>query len=336
MNFIKRCSIILLFAAASCGDDPVQNNQPVDTSGDIFYLKLNDLGGIFTADTYSINSDGTDNKLFNDSLVVTSASYNGKVALVHIGGGFYYDNLYVANVATKKLTHISSVNYYPVYFALSPRGDKVLFTTDAGNFLCVVNSDGTNFIVISTGISDEYAPQFSPDGDHIAYFESIPSVSTNLYIIKSDGTGKALIKDSVHTQYGSALDWSPDGNKIVFDNIDPFPSGICIINTDGTGYRRVAEGTTPDWSPDGTKICFLKYVNGATDVLSINPDGSGEINLTNTSAEYEGYCYWSPDSRKILYYHSNDNIPSDLRMYDFNSMSSGVLVDSATAGFWKY
>lgn len=337
LNNIKSYSLIILILFCSCSENPVEPAGGSLGGGDIFYLKLLQPSQSLLSATYSINADGTNNKLFRDSMWVTSTSYHGKIALALLDSGLYFGKMYVLNTDGTNMIQIPRNNMYPVYYILSPRGDKVLFTSDAGNYMCVVNSDGTNFMQLSNGITGtEIVPQFSPDGNFIAYFESTPGSSTGLYIINTNGTGKILIKDSITYNYGATLAWSPDGNKIVFENNDPFPTDICTINKDGSGYIRLTDGTNPSWSPDGTKICFMNYINQATDLLLMNADGSNKLTITNTTSQYENSARWSPDSKKILYSNQPGFNITNLRMYDLISLSTRVLADSAAGGFWKY
>ncbi|MEO8211060.1 MAG: DUF5050 domain-containing protein [bacterium] len=336
-NLTKRYLFLILIFLSSCSENTIINDGNTNSSKDIFYLKFLQAGQFFSLETYSITSDGTNNKLFIDSLFVTSTSYYGKVTLGRIAGGFfYYEKLYVINTDGTNMIQIPRNDLFPVYFILSPRGDKVLFTTAQGNYLCVINSDGTNFLQLSDRNSGEIIPQFSPDGNSIAFMEFIPSVSKGLHVINTDGTNKTLVKDSISKSYGATLDWSPDGNKIVFENNDPFPTRICTINKDGSGYTILTEGTNPSWSPDGSKICFLNYINQATELLLMNADGSNQKNISNTNLQYENSPRWSPDSKQILFSYQQNSNDLKLKIYDLISMETRLLADSATSGFWTY
>lgn len=335
-NLSKYTFILFLFVMlSSCSDDPVNLNNNNNTPGDIFYVRS--LSNFTFFATYSIKADGSDSKVFKDSMLVTSIPYSEKVTLGRLDIGLFYNRMYVVNTDGSNMVSIPRNNYYPIYLALSPRADKVLFTSDAGNYLVVADVNGTNLLQISDGIrGTEYIPKFSPDGNYIAYFEAPPSLTTGFYIIRSDGTGKTLIKDNILYDIGATLDWSPDGNRIVFQSSENFPPEICVINVDGTGFRALTDGENPAWSPDGSKIAFLKNINnGVRDIFIINPDGSDEINLTNTPNEHDGPPCWSPDSKKILY-HIQVSYPGSLRLFDLSSMNSTVLKDSASSmGFWK-
>jgi len=65
--------------------------------------------------------------------------------------------------------------------------------------------------------------------------------------------------------------WSKTGNMIVFfrvtaftDNVETWNTAICIINADGTGFKKITSGFftdyNPTWTRDGTnRIIFSRY-----------------------------------------------------------------------------
>jgi dipeptidyl aminopeptidase/acylaminoacyl peptidase len=58
--------------------------------------------------------------------------------------------------------------------------------------------------------------------------------------------------------------WSPDGEQIAFTRWRE-PRGVWVINSDGTGERRVFdwdEARWPSWSPDGEQILFSRQHGG--------------------------------------------------------------------------
>lgn len=336
-------SITLLFICLisfySCGDDIINNNGGNPTADfDIYVTKFN--GALLRVETYVVKSDGTNLSLLNDSLGVTSHSFNNKLTFAGIDTtGYYLNPLYTANSDGTNIVKISFGSYYPVYFILSPAGDKVLYTTDEGNFLVLANVDGTGMIQISDGIrGTEQVPKFSPDGKLIAFFEAPQNLETGLYIVNTDGTGKKMLMDSIYYSANYTLDWSPDGTKIMFQyNKNNLNSPrVCSIDTSGLNLVELAEGINPSYSLNGTKICFKKNVNqGIFDLFVVNADGSSVINITNTLNLNEAGGYWSFNSEQILYSELSGGSQS-LRIYDINSQSSTLLINQSVWGYWKY
>ncbi len=319
--------IILLLSIASCSDDTVVNNSSI-SFGEIFYQKYYHPHQSLNSATYKIDINKRNGKLLCDSLKITSTSYKGKVAVAEEPSTSIYSKLYVMKTDGSNKIEIPQNNIYPNYFILSPTANKVLFTTVAGYYLYVANSDGTNVFQMADSIS-AYVPKFSPDGRYIAYVEF--NSSQNFYIIKTDGSGKTLVTNSIDII--KSLDWSPDGNKFVIQHSDVMPT-IYIINKDGSDYKFISEGSEPSWSPDGTKICFSKRTNQfSADIFYMNADGSDPVNITNTNSKYENSPRWSPDS-KVISYSIYDDL--EVRVYNIYSGETKILADSASSAFWKY
>ena len=184
----------------------------------------------------------------------------------------------------------------------SPDGSRLAFQTF--NEIKIINADGTGLLKLVDDVSERNRGiTWSPNGSQIAYIGSGPSEDTlhTIHIANVDGSGSYQLPGSPTLL--SAVDWSPDGTKLVYSNF----MELSVINTDGTGKQQLTtvqqtqSGSTADvdprWSPDGTKIVFTRYrdtVFGSTYVM--NADGSNQRKLFN----FDSYTpYWSPDGLSI-------------------------------------
>lgn len=130
----------------------------------------------------------------------------------------------------------------------------------------------------------------------------------NIYVMNDDGSNKRLIvsRESIPNLGGGSNRMpaiSPDGTKVAFsrwvDNTYYFD--IFVVNTDGTGLRRVTQNQNldfyPSWSPDGSKLVFTV----GQDIMTVNADGTGQSVLFHTQGGELQNPNWSPDSSKILF-----------------------------------
>jgi TolB protein len=169
--------------------------------------------------------------------------------------------------------------------------------SDSGFDLYSMNPDGTRVRALMDNLSEDRAPQWSPDGQKIA-FESHRSGFYQVWVVNADGTSPTNISQS-STDEGEPA-WSPDGTKIAFIENAVSASTLRVMNADGTGKTQVSSGpnyeSAPSWSPDGTRIAFRK----AAGLYTIRPDGS-DLTLVTTGGDLNTHPDWSPDGSTIIF-----------------------------------
>lgn len=150
----------------------------------------------------------------------------------------------------------------------------------------------------------------------------IESIGANIFTINADGTNLKQLTDTPYGNY--PFDWSPDGQKIVFQSSrdrHPYNSPeIYTMNADGSDQKNItnARGSDydPAWSPDGSKIAFVSNRNELPWQLYImNPDGSNVTHLTWTDFS----CFlpvWSPDGKKIAFFCGSSYNGAEIYIYD--------------------
>lgn len=154
-------------------------------------------------------------------------------------------------------------------------------------------------------------------GGRVAFSRYVCGEGFRFYTVNADGSGFAQTDVDLNTAF-----WSPDGSRVAFTRREGFNQGLFVMNADGSGLRRLAEGParlyllsrsvphlrsdyTP-WSPDGRRIMF--YSDTTPGVYSmewscnpsvINVDGSGLRPLADGfCGEFNG---WSPDGERLAF-----------------------------------
>lgn len=197
-------------------------------------------------------------------------------------------DIYVADlngVVKRKLTNHAG---YDAEATVSPKGDKIVFTSDrSGDLeLYIMNIDGSGVKQITFGLGYDGGAFFSPDGKKLVFRASRPQTpeavaeykqllseglvaptNMEIYTCNVDGSDLKQI-----TQLGKA-NWAPffhpSGKKIIFSSNHASTRGynfqLYMINTDGSGLEQITSNSNfnafPMFSPDGKKLVFSSNRN---------------------------------------------------------------------------
>jgi len=196
------------------------------------------------------------------------------------------EGLYIANADGGGVTgpHIVGpgvccMNWSPdgnwIVYANSPRPNR------PGGPIAIVKMDGTFKTIVNLGV-DGNGPAFSPDGKQVVFSGCLPNTNTcGLMIVPTSGGAPRLIT----TDNGGNADWSPRGDKIVYQASDGAGhTQVFVVNPDGSGKRQLTRGTSNDgqpvWSRDGSAIFWRSDQNGAAWAIYVmNADGSSPRKL---------------------------------------------------------
>lgn len=202
-----------------------------------------------------------------------------------------YD-IFVSDLNGKVLRQLTTGAGYDAEATVSPKGDKIVFTSDrSGDLeLWTMDIDGKNQKQITFGLGYDGGAFFSPDGKKLVFRASRPQTDaekaeyidllkkglvapTNmeLYTCNVDGSDLKQI-----THLGKA-NWAPfyhpSGKKIIFSSNHHSTRGydfqLWMINTDGTGLEQITSESVfnafPMFSPDGKHLIFSSNrKNGGT------------------------------------------------------------------------
>lgn len=233
------------------------------------------------------------------------------------GNPFY--QIFVLDLATKKLTRVSPGVGRTTCGYFRPDGQKIIFASSHGDpdakkhQQAEIAQRAEN---AKKGIRRPYSWDFDP---HMKIYEANP-----------DGTDlKCLTPDArVYTAEGS---YSADGKKIVYSAGTAGNVQLFTMNADGTGAKQLTNAPNcynggPFFSPDGTRVVFRadRKEKDRLQLYVINSDGTGEKALTKDDKWVFWAPFWFKDGKHIIYTaadHSNDLVRPN---YDLYWMDTGT------------
>jgi Tol biopolymer transport system component len=199
-----------------------------------------------------------------------------------------YD-IYVADLKGKNTKRLTNSPGYDAEAVLSPKGDKILFTSDrSGDLeLWTMNLDGSNPKQITNALGYDGGAFFSKDGTKIVYRASRPKTDAEIKEYKD------LLKEGL---------------------VAPVAMEIFVCNADGSNVHQVTNLGKANWAPffhpDGKRIMFSSNHQSKRGydfhLYLINEDGTGLEQIT-TESIFNSFAMFSPDGKKIAFSSNRNN-----------------------------
>ena len=191
--------------------------------------------------------------------------------------------IYTADLKGNIRKQLTANNFYDAEATISPKGDRMIFTSDRNGDLelYTMNLDGSDVKQITNTLGYDGGAWFSPDGKKIVWRASRPTTDEavkeyksllaqglvaptkmEVFVANSDGSDVHQITDKPGANW--APSFTPDGQHIIFssnyEHEKGFPFNLYLINIDGAGLEKISYSNTFDafamFSPDGKKLVF--------------------------------------------------------------------------------
>jgi Tol biopolymer transport system component len=146
-------------------------------------------------------------------------------------------------------------------------------------------------------------PRWSPDGKQIAFNAILPGAVWNIYVVPSEGGTPQRILPSEESQMD--VNWSPDGNSLVFgaSNVPNTPIYIIDLSSKHVSTLPGSNGLySPRWSPDGRYIAAITSEHPFKLMLF----DFATQKWTEAFGFEMGYPTWSRDG-KYIYFQDTHN-----------------------------
>ena len=198
-----------------------------------------------------------------------------------------YD-IFVADLNGKVTSQLTKEPGYDGEATISPKGDKIIFTSvrNGDLDLYLMDIDGGNVKQITTDLGYDGGAWFSPDGSQIVWRASRPKTDhevkeykdlldqglvmpTNMEVFVANADGSNVRQVTTLGKANWAPNFMPDGKRIIFASNHEYPRGfpfnMYTINIDGSGLKKISHDggfdAFPMFSPNGKKLIFSSNRN---------------------------------------------------------------------------
>lgn len=219
---------------------------------------------------------------------------------------------------------ITSMPGFELAPTLSPDAAMVAYVAipegQRGTAILVQTTDQTppRQLTRPSGLAEDSAPAWSPDGRSIAFLRVEPGASCNVLLIAANGGAEREI-GGCDARSPPTFEWTPDGRGLIFGSMLTAQGmvGMRVLDLASGEWRAVPYrpgagnlDLSPRFSPDGRWIVFLRN-NPQGDFWRLPAEGGSAERLSQLGADVRGWD-WLPDNRSILF---GRMIDGDTRMF---------------------
>jgi len=262
---------------------------------------------------YTINIDGTDEKLVSTGTGRTTC-------------GYFYPG-------SKEILFASTHDAGPTCPPKPSYERGYVWPVYAGYDIYKASADGSGLTNLTKSPGYDAEATIAPDG--VVAFTSVRDGDMEIYSMNGDGSGVRRLTNRQGPDGGPFFSW--DGRRIAFrgrplnagSELDeyrtllkealwrPTQLELYMMDRDGGNLAQVTKlggaNFAPSWHPDGKRLIFASNIGDPQgrnfDVYLVNLDGSGLERVTfNTT--FDGFPMFSPDGRHLVF-ASNRNAKTE-------------------------
>jgi TolB protein len=178
-----------------------------------------------------------------------------------------------------------------------------------------MRADGANARRLTNSPGRDIYPAWSPDGKLIAFASNRDGGESEIYVMRSDGTGVRRLTRTPRHVDDTQPRFTKDGKYIVFtsNRVAYFNYELFRVRvSDGGGLKRLTfwgsgedgapgDDVMPAVSRDGKTIAFVSDRGGGYAVWTMNAHGRGLREIARHSGEIHAFPRFSPDGRRLVY-----------------------------------
>ncbi len=209
--------------------------------------------------------------------------------------------------SSRRIAHIVSDAIYASLAGDAGYFDsQVVFITESGpkanrkKQLAIMDQDGANVQVLSSGASLALTPRLSRNNGMVAY-TSYDDGNPQVYVANLGGKSRKLINNA---PMSFAPRFSPDNNTVAFSVSNGGVTNIYAAGVDGGNPVQLTSGaaidTSPCYSPDGSRIVFESDRGGKPQLYVMGSGGGGATRISYGDGIYSTPV-WSPKGDLIAY-----------------------------------
>jgi len=244
---------------------------------------------------------------------------DGDRAICSVNKGRNWE-LATLNLKTGRLTKFLATEQSLTHPRYSSSGDRIVFQTDfegdENHDIVTIGPAGGRTKKITDGVADNFYPEPSPDGRHIAFLSNRQNDIENIYSI---GSGGGKIRKLTHEELPvKDFAWSPNGQMIAYHTGVGDEDTVSVVDVNKGKSRlllgkknaefglAVAYGPSRPWSPDGKTILFCTNEDDPIDIIGQIDVRTGKRKYLVRTVPDKYQPQWSPDGNALAYLEVSD------------------------------